>query len=323
MFIPKSQMSRSGVALVDLLACCALLVIVATMGVPTLERARELSKRMTCSINLKGIGLAGAAYAEANKGEWMTPPFKRNLPQYENIAYLCESTNNVDSPCVGFERHRQSHSDTIAEPAAGSTAMSTTRAFWMLVRSGDVSVKQFTCPSSLHDEPDPTELIDLYYDFQEYKNISYGYLVPFGPLETRPRHGSDPRVVLAADKGPFYRDIRFDFQSYGPDGTSLHVDHKPKYWRPSNSANHGSNWDGDGQNMLHADGRVVFHSKPIGGVDHDNIYTVMKDEWGLYPDGRIHGYRPHDSSVNNPFPGVEAFGDCISCYSTTDSLIYP
>ena len=60
----KSMKISRGLALADLLACGAILVVVAAIGVPTLERARELSKRMTCSINLKGIGLAGAAYAE-------------------------------------------------------------------------------------------------------------------------------------------------------------------------------------------------------------------------------------------------------------------
>lgn len=316
--------SRFGLAVLDLLACCAVLSLIVAIGVPTLERSRELSKRMTCSINLKGIGLAGAAYAEANNGEWMTPPFKQNPWPLEGIDYLCRGPNSWGSfNCVGFDRDRQSQSSTKVAPVAGSTAVTTTRAYWMLVRSGDVSIKQFICPSSLHDEPDPTELIDLYYDFREFKNISYGYLVPFGPPETRPRHGRDSRVVFAADKGPFYRDILFDFLVYGPGGTALQVDHPPKYWRHSNSANHGSNRDGEGQNMLYADGSVAFRNKPIAGADNDNIYTVMTNEWGLNPYGRIYGYRPHESPVSNPFPGVRALGQCDECYSTTDSLIYP
>jgi hypothetical protein len=194
----------------------------------------------------------------------------------------------------------------------------------MLVRSGDVSVKQFICPSSQYDVPDPTELIDSYYDFQEYRNISYGYLVPFGPIETRPRQGRDHRMIIAADKGPNYQySILPDPNSAGPNGTILQVEHDPRYWRPYNSPNHGGSWNGEGQNALFADGRVEFHRIPAIGVDSDNIYTLMIDEWGILPSNRIHGDSPHRSAYPRPYPGQGAFGQCANCFSTTDSLIYP
>ncbi len=81
--------------------------------------------------------------------------------------------------------------------------------------------------------------------------------------------------------------------------------------------------NGEGQNALFADGRVEFHRIPAIGVDSDNIYTLIIDEWGILPSQRIHGDPPHLSAHPNPYPGQGAFGPGSSSFSTTDSLIYP
>lgn len=319
------RQTRPGMAITDLLGIAAVLALVAALGIPTLERARELSKRMVCAVNLKALSGAAEVYADANKGQWMSPGYKKNQSQ-DGIAYLCNSgagDPQYTIACVGFERSYESKSETPMNPAAFSTALSTTRAYWMLVRSGDVSVKQFICPSSLHDVPDPTKQIDTYYDFREYRNISYGYLVPFGPIETQPRQGRDHRIIFAADKGPNYVDIFLDPYSAGPNGAVLQLGHDPRFWRPFNSPNHGGSGNGDGQNAMFADGRVEFHRIPAIGMDGDNIYTLMIDEWNVTNFNRIHGETPHDSAAINPYPGKEAFGQCPNCFSTTDSLIYP
>lgn len=201
--------------------------------------------------------------------------------------------------------------------------MSVTRAYWMLVRSGDVTVKQFICPSSLDDLPDPTEQIDLYYDFTGYGNISYGYQVPFGPRDTRPRDGMDHRQILGADKGPFYTNVRPPDIIPAWDPPVL-LDDPPMKWRPFNSVNHGGQGNGDGQNALFADGRVAFVRIPAVGIDDDNIYTVISDQWGVVPYNRIHGDTPHGSATGGPpYPGQNAFGSGAGKYATTDSLIYP
>lgn len=316
------QRKHFGLALVDLLAVAALSAVLLAIGVPTLSRARELSKRMTCSVNLAGIGASGSIYAAANNGSWMIPPFMAARINNGGIDYLAGyrvSPIGSEYPGeVGFERYRPSLSETLFYPSAGSTAVSTTRAFWMLVRSGDANVKQFICPSSLGDVPDPTEIIELYYDFTQYWNISYGYLVPFGPPGTRPREGMDSRQVLSADKGPYYLSI-FTPTWITADGTPITLQNLLKEWRVYNSPNHGGWFYGEGQNALYADGRVEFLRRPTGGVDDDNIYTVMTDEWGPLPDNRIHGDTPHLSPYENPYPGQGSF----SSYSSTDSLIYP
>ncbi len=313
---------KDGIALVDVLCVGALLVLVAVVGIPTLDRARELSKRTVCSVNLKALGVTGTSYAEANQGQWMTPPFWQHWADTQGgIDYLCHGSGSFDLACVGFYRHRESRSSTVMDPAAGSTAVTTTRAYWMLVRSGDISPKQFICPSSLDNE-DPTVNLTLYYDFSDYGNISYGYLVPFGPPDTRPRANADNRVVFAADKGPYYLNFNLDPMTGGPNDTPLQLDSAPKWWGRFGSANHhgsGSYRMGEGQNALYADGRVVFSRRPTAGADNDNIYTLM-GIYGTIGFNVIYGFSPHQSPATNPFPGKEAFG---RNYSTTDSLIYP
>jgi hypothetical protein len=185
----------------------------------------------------------------------------------------------------------------------------------MFIRTGDNTPKQYMCPSS-GDTTDPTDQIDLYYDFRGISYVSYGYQVPFGPASTRPSEGLDTRMVLAADKGP-----------YGPDGSqqdpstanpALTEESSPNDWKPYNSANHGGRGAGEGQNALYSDGHATFERRPIVGVDNDNIYTCMTN----FADqgGRMLGDVP--KSGFNPYPGFDTFGTG-GAYCSTDTLIYP
>jgi hypothetical protein len=273
-------------------------------------------------MNLKGIGASAKIYADEHDGQWMTPPFKAGNIDTNGIDYV-NDTRWINVPPsdpgeVGFDREFASTSETPSTPAAGSRALSTTRAFWMLVRSGDVNLKQFVCPSSA-DTVDQTEDAELYYDFASYEHISYGYQVPFGPPETRPGEGAHIGRVHVADKGPFY--LVQDDVSWEVDLSPLRVESTPGAWRKLNSPNHGGPREGEGQNCLYADGTVRFQRTPVVGVDNDNIYTLMLDEWD-HEWGRIHGQLPQRYPVP-PYPGQEAFGSGAGNYASTDSLIYP
>jgi hypothetical protein len=315
-------------SLVDLLVTAAAAVLLFSIAVPTGARVRELSKRSVCGVNLMGIGAAAKVYAASNNDQWMVPAFKRGLIDNGGIDYLAGASIHeppLEPGEVGYERYRETTSETPICPNCGSTSMSTTQAYWMLVRSGDMSVKQFICPSNLDDVPDPTEQIDLYYDFTGYRNISYGYQVPFGPSDTRPREGMDHRQILGADKGPFYlATYNPGFDWAGGGGGPVQLSDPPASWRLFNSFNHGGRASGEGQNVLFGDGRVSFERIPAVGVDNDNIYTVIDGQgWGVVPYNRIHGDTPHQSPDVNPYPGQNALGVGPGKYATTDSLIYP
>jgi prepilin-type N-terminal cleavage/methylation domain-containing protein/prepilin-type processing-associated H-X9-DG protein len=303
--------------LIELLVVIAIIALLISILLPSLSRARELSKRLVCQSNIKGLGTSAKIYANDNNEKWMIPPYDRGILTGDGRIVYTEDPNGEvpEGPGqVGMDRDKPSYSITPA-----STTVSVTRAYWMLVRSGDITPKQFICPSSGADE-DPTENIDFYYDFTAYEYISYGYQVPFGPRDTQPREGMDNRQPLAADKGPWYLaplTFTWDTGETGP----VTLDDSPKSWRSFNSPNHGGGGNGEGQNVLFADGHASFERKPTVGIDHDNIYTLMGEDWSTIEGyNRIHGDPPTLVTPENPYPGDGALeGD----YSSTDSLIYP
>ena len=313
--------------LIELLVVIAIIALLISILLPSLSRARELSKRLVCSSNLKGAGTSAKIYANDNNEKWMIPPFAREKIDEDGVDYLNDTdTDNcpaLDPGEVGYDRENQSTSETVSDPHGGSPSLSTTRAYWMMVRSGDITVKQFICPSS-GDVVDQTEHLDLYYDFTCYENISYGYQVPFGKRDTQPHEGMDNRQILAADKGPFYVGGNVDW-NLGEGAGKIDLDDSPKTWRPFNSPNHGGRDNGEGQNCLYADGHASFQRTPAVGIDNDNIYTLMDDNWGdIKGFGRIHGETPHESGTGGPpWPGQFALGTEATDYSSTDTLIYP
>jgi prepilin-type N-terminal cleavage/methylation domain-containing protein/prepilin-type processing-associated H-X9-DG protein len=305
--------------LIELLVVIAIIALLISILLPSLSRARELSKRLVCASNIKGVGTSAKIYANDNYEKWMVPAFKRGAIDNGGIEYTNANNGVGGLGQTGMDRDEQSTSETPLLPNAGSTTVAVTRAYWMMVRSGDITVKQFICPSS-GDEDDPTEDIEFYYDFLEYAHISYGYQVPFGPRDTRAREGMDNRQVVAADKGPWYLDCPTDWDA--PDEAPITLDDSPKDWRRFNSYNHGGSDNGEGQNCLFADGHATFMRLPAVGIDNDNIYTLMLNSWTATGFNRIHGECPVYATPP-PYPGQEALGTGAGKHSSTDSLIYP
>jgi prepilin-type N-terminal cleavage/methylation domain-containing protein len=328
-----------GFTLIELLVVVAIIALLISILLPSLSRARELSKRVVCASNESGLGKSCKIYANDNEELWPVPGFSASYTNTgtNRIKYVKDSTNGVGGTGAPFppssgtqtpNRSSISQGDNPPSGAQSSTQLSVTRALWMLVRSGDVQTKGFICPSS-GDTTDPTTEIDAYYDFMDIANISYGYLVPFGPTQTRPSENLDSRLALSADKGPLYDNVTYPFTS-----GSIFPDEKssPNDWRAYNSGNHGGRGAGEGQNVLFHDGHSSFERTPIVGVDQDNIYTVMiNGDQAAQPNkqGRQIGGSPHVANASyapaNPAPGDRTFKGTTGFgnYATTDSLIYP
>lgn len=311
-----------GISAVELLVLVACVVMVFSIVVPAMMATSTRVLQRVCEVNLKAIGQAAAIYAQDHDGSWMVPAHRPWVPENPSatVDYTFNPGGGLLGP-VGFQPDRGRESKA---GAFGSSRVSVTRAFWMLVRSGDLSPKQFVCPYTA-DDIDPSR-IDLYYDFSSINNISYGYQVPFGPAATRARSSADPNKVLAADKSPFYTFFQgpANWQNGGESGHELRASDPWTFWRGAgaNSPNHARL----GQNVLYADGRVSWKRKPIAGVDQDNIYTLMTSEFEPPPGTPINiiwGSWVHDfaSGVGwNPFPGAFTLAPQ---HSSTDSLIYP
>lgn len=271
------------------------ILLLAVILLPSLARARELSKRTVCAANLKGTANGFLTYAVANLDEFPIPAhLEAEQDEIGRVRYAPGK--------VGVGRGR-ANDPTAGESTPESTEVSTTRAFWYLVRSGASSPRSFICPSS-NDMPNNEDHPQAFWDFRSYSEVSYGYQVPFGKLG---RPGSDVHedMALAADKGPYGAALEAGKPDPGvPTATSMS---SPREWRPWNSPNHGS----EGQNVIYSDGHVNFVMTPLAGTDKDNIYT----RWSRADAGtdenelaRVQGTPP--TGIETP-------------WSDTDSLIYP
>ena len=66
---------KKAFTLVELLVVIAIIALLISILLPSLSRARELSKRLVCASNIKGIGTSAKIYANDNNEKWMIPGF--------------------------------------------------------------------------------------------------------------------------------------------------------------------------------------------------------------------------------------------------------
>ena len=74
--------------LIELLVVIAIIALLISILLPSLSRARELSKRLVCASNIKGIGTSAKIYANDNNERWMVPAFKASDIDQNGIDYL-------------------------------------------------------------------------------------------------------------------------------------------------------------------------------------------------------------------------------------------
>ncbi len=316
----QKKLKWKGFTLIELLVVIAIIALLISILLPSLSRARELAKRTVCAgSGLRAMGTSCKIYANENEEQWPVPAFDEALIPTGTSSTSVEYTDTLSANGVWDETQPRRHELSSArtnDPLG--RRVSPTRAFWMLIRAGEIVNKTCVCPSS-GDVPDDTEEVDRYYNFKGLRNISYGYQVPFGPFDTRPTENIDTRMVMMADKGPYQKAANRG-TSESPPSALMDVSASPRMWMQYNSANHGGRGAGEGQNALFADGHVDFEATPIVGVDHDNIYTLMTQNAEI--EGRLWGTLP-GGQPKNPYPGQNVFGPTLQGHATTDSLIWP
>jgi len=330
-------MKRKGFTLIELLVVVAIIALLISILLPSLARAREITKRAVCASNLRGIGQSMKVYANDNFDYFPTAPFQ------EGEGGSTDGTNAVEYT---------TYSSYLYKKTAGTTGFNTdaqlytkthpSRCLFLLVIDGTCTAKQFICPSAGDNEDDlrvrqgsqdqAAQLGQNRFDFKGYPYYSYGYQLPYGP-RAKPNEGLDTRMALLADKGPYFepgqqstdqdsgvRDKAVEGQEQiaGPGNQIglLDVDISNPIailgapndsWRTFNSRNHA----GEGENVCFIDGHVDFAKRPIVGVNYDNIYTFQGEggspSWTLV--GSLLGNQP-----GTPFLGP---------FTQTDSVIVP
>lgn len=237
----------SAFTLIELLVVVAIIALLISILLPSLSRARELSKRTVCASNLRGIGQAMYIYAQDGDKFPVTSGYRTG-------------TGN----CAIWGAYRSTQ-----PPTTGVASVSAD--LWTLVYANNSTPKQFNCPSTA-DQPDPAQDTLAYFDFRSGVNLSYAYQWQHDP--DRPILGTsdDPTFPIAADANPYIKG----------DVTSAPAADRASQWR-GNSVNHTNR---EGQNVLYLDNHVNFEKTPDQGLSgnttvpnqagpkrRDNIYT--------------------------------------------------
>jgi prepilin-type N-terminal cleavage/methylation domain-containing protein len=245
---------RSGFTLVELLVVIAIIALLIAMLLPALNKARETANRVKCSSNLRQLSQAIVMYAGDNKGQY---PRVRHFPGV------------IPSFFTGFLR------DSGFGPTGEPTPNDVTAALFLLVRSKQITLNAFICPSSTQKVDDLQGYLPLqcsnFSDTLPYGwSLSYSYANPYsgtdglsvGDSEYKLNARTRGEFAIAADRND--GDDRFKNLNWNAPQSEME-------WM--NSQNHNK----AGQNVLYNDGHVVWCNNPFAGIDHDNIYTRAGD----------------------------------------------
>jgi prepilin-type N-terminal cleavage/methylation domain-containing protein len=189
---------KNGFTLIELLVVIAIIAVLIGLLLPAVQKVREAAARMSCSNNLKQLGLAVHNYENANNGKLPTSGEGNNAAKtatdfdlesfYTQILPYVEQ-NNV----YQMMDHNKFYLDTTApqNQAAAKT-----------------KIKTFLCPSNPVNAPDPDG-----YAGADYMPISY---VNIGT------DGSSPYTTTQARRDAFLKLHKFGGAKFGDctDGTS-------------------------------------------------------------------------------------------------------
>lgn len=244
--------------LIELLVVIAIIALLISILLPSLSRARELSKRTVCAANLRGIGQAMFIYAQDD-------------PQvFPSIAGLQNSLGEVryfgGTPLLSSNPNHQDRTQIPSTTGVPSPTVD----MWTLLRANNTTPKQFICPSTT-DTPDPAQDTLAYYDFAGGPNLSYAYQYQHDPNRRIIGPASEPTFAFMADSNPYLKG--------GVSGTNFSQDRKEQF--RGNSTNHTNR---EGQNVLFVDSHVSFEKGPDVGLSgriqglnvsrgRDNCYT--------------------------------------------------
>jgi len=234
--------------LIELLVVIAIIALLISILLPSLSRARELSKRTVCAANLRGIGQAMYIYASDDPGVF--PAIAQVRPQDDGRMQIFNAQDRIIAPTT----------TGIPSPTVD---------MWSVIRAGNSTPKQFTCPSTT-DQADPAQDVTTYYDFASAANLSYAYQYQHDPNRRLIGTSSEPTFPFMADGNPYIK---------GNITGSVQADRTSQF--RGNSNNHTNR---EGQNVLFQDSHVLFEKGPDVGLSgktsipqvsrgRDNCYT--------------------------------------------------
>jgi prepilin-type N-terminal cleavage/methylation domain-containing protein len=246
--------------LIELLVVIAIIALLISILLPSLSRARELSKRTVCSANMRGIGQSMYIYAQDEPSI------------FPMIAQPVETGNSANNYVLAYRS---------TEPST-SGIPDVTADLWMVVRSNNSTPKQFICPSTT-DNPDPAQDTTIYYDFLGPTNLSYAYMYQHDMNRRALGTSSEPAFPLMADANPWLK-------GGNAPGLATNVDRTGPF--RGNSYNHTNR---EGENVLFVDSHVEFTKGPdVGfvGKFNANVSKVSRGRDNIYTVGELSSLDP-------------------------------
>ncbi len=287
-------MKRKGFTLIELLVVVAIIALLISILLPSLARARELSKRAVCAANVRGIGQSCKIYANDFSEWWPSAPYNKS-------AFIAGTAQIAEIGPV-----RDADSGYPDDPVNDLTYPSIGMCFWIIIKSGGTTNKQFVCPSS-SDSADDTANPMTYFDFAAGSNLSYGYQHPYGESEAVPTESLDPGMAVIADKCT--KSVAAAIASgKSDDFMNDMVDWDPDGWKQVGSSHHS---DGEGQNVLFQDGHASFEKKVACGLPLEIHPTTGTDPYE-HPDLIYETAYDEDDSIAGGLLGGEAGAHPVS-----------
>ena len=254
----------------------AIIALLVSILLPSLQRAKELTKRAICSTSLRGLANSLAMYAAEYNGFF--PAFNDGTPVAGHDSVGKGFTTPDPLPTGG------------GGPPGGVAGSS--RSYFKLVKLKLASVANFQCPSdgsALSDE-EITGVADNQYDFDpdcgfgEAKYpVSYSFQIAKANFNGMYRnvgvtHSADKGTkVMMADFSPLLNRDRDDSDSFWVTSGN---DNDMSVAKNLNSKNHG----GGGQNVMFKAGHALWVDNPFVGAEIDDndfkdcIWTVDSDD---------------------------------------------